>query len=234
MIVPAILLPLAVAAQRLRRLQVVPVPLEDPLEVGDELLLEARRHPVDAVHGPLLDPRDVEPLPREVLPDRVLIAVDQLALEGLSVQGVHFFFVVHALREPGLDALDQRPAGSLGLLGQDGLQRVVQDDDVLQLEPDGHAIHLRRSGKGLLVQRLFRLFDQADGFVQIRLLPGRRVVAEEAAYEINLLVSVPHLDCNGGAQSVAVWATLTPFNLTNGKPVRRDGYGWAIDILLLY
>src|SRR5436309_10779493 len=116
MIVPTILLPLALAAQRLRRLQVVPVSLEDALEVGDELLLEARRHPVDAVHRPLLDPPDVEPLPREVLPDRVLIAVDQLALEGLSVQGVHFFFIVHALRKPGLDALDQRSTSSLGLL----------------------------------------------------------------------------------------------------------------------
>src|SRR3989442_15918266 len=118
MIVPTILLPLALAAQRLRRLQVVPVPLEDALEVGDELLLEARRHPVDAVHWPLLDPRDVEPLPREVLPDRVFIAVDQLSRKGLSVQGVHFFFVVHALIEPGLDALDQLPAAALGLLGK--------------------------------------------------------------------------------------------------------------------
>src|SRR5438128_5248793 len=231
MIVPTILLPLALAAQRLRRLQVVPVPLEDALEVRDELLLEARRHPVDSVHRPLLDPRDVETLPREVLPDRVLIAVDQLAREGLSVQGVHFFFVVHALRKPGLDALDQRPAGALGLLGQDWLQRVVQDDDVLELEPDGHAVHLRRGGKGLLVQRLFRLFDQADGFVEIGLLPGRRVVAEEAADEIDLLVSVPHLESNGGAQSVAIWAALAPFRLAKGYPVRREGIGQGFGIL---
>src|SRR5207245_7752797 len=97
MIVPAILLPMALAAQRLRRLQVVPVPLEDALEVGDELLLEARRHPVDAVHGPLLDPRDVEKLSSEVLPDRVLVAVDQLAREGLCVTGVTFYFFVQFL-----------------------------------------------------------------------------------------------------------------------------------------
>src|SRR5437899_13008178 len=97
MIVPTILLPLALAAQRLRRLQVVPVPLEDALEVGDELLFEARRHTVVAVHGPLVDPRDVEPLPRKVLADRLLVAVDQLAPNGLSVQGFRFFFVVHAL-----------------------------------------------------------------------------------------------------------------------------------------
>src|SRR5437867_1331875 len=231
MIVPTILLPLALAAQRLRRLQVVPVPLEDALEVRDELLLEARRHPVDAVHRPLLDLRDVETLSREVLPDRVLIAVDQLAREGLSVQGVHFFFFVHALRKPGLDALDQWPAGALGLLGQDGLQRVVQDDDVLELEPDGHAIHFRRGGKSLLVQRLFRLFDQADSFVEIGLLPGRRVVAEEAADEINLLVRVPHLDCNGGTQSVAVWAALAPFRLAKGNPIRREGIGQGFGIL---
>src|SRR3989442_15982833 len=116
MIVPAILLPMALAAQRLRRLQVVPVPLEDALEVGDELLLEARRHPVDSVHRPLLDPRDVEPLPREVLPDPVLIAVDQLAREGLTVQGVYFFFHPYYLGKTGLHAFDQSPAGAPGLV----------------------------------------------------------------------------------------------------------------------
>src|SRR5207249_8357097 len=62
-------------------------------------------------------------------------------------------------------------------------------------------------------------------FVQIRLLPGRRVVAEEAADEINLLVRVPHLDCNGGTQSVAVWAALAPFRLAKGNPVWREGIG---------
>src|SRR5207249_5559675 len=48
-IVSAILLAPALPAQctRFRRLQVVPVPLEDTLEVRDELLFETRRHPVD-------------------------------------------------------------------------------------------------------------------------------------------------------------------------------------------
>src|SRR2546428_1831970 len=100
MIVPAILLPLALAAQRLRRLQVVPVPLEDTLEVRDELLLETRRHPVDTIHGPFLYTSDIPPFLREILPNRVLVGVDQLAFEGLRVQGIHFLFVAHALREP--------------------------------------------------------------------------------------------------------------------------------------
>src|SRR6266852_1880676 len=59
----AILLALALPAQgiRVRRLQVLPVPLEDGLEVGEEPLLKARRHPVDAVHRPFFDLLDIQP-----------------------------------------------------------------------------------------------------------------------------------------------------------------------------
>src|SRR5438093_11634976 len=226
-IVSGILLAPVLPAQCIRfpRLQVLPVPLEDTLEVRDELLLETRRHPVDTVHGPFLYTGDITPFLREILPDCVLVGVDQLAFEGLRVQGIHFLFVAHALREPGLDALDQWPADRLGLLGQHGLQRVIQDDDILELKADSHAVQARRLGEGLLVQRLLRLLDQADGLVEIGLFPLGRIVAEEAADEVDLLVGVPHLESNGRAQPMAVRAALAPFRLAKGNPIRHERIG---------
>src|SRR5207245_10916805 len=79
-IVSAILLAPALPAQctRFRRLQVVPVPLEDTLEVRDELLFETRRHPVDTVHGPFLYTADIPPFIRQTLPTRVIPREDHL------------------------------------------------------------------------------------------------------------------------------------------------------------
>src|SRR5438034_7576877 len=96
-IASAILLAPALPAQctRFRRLQVVPVPLEDTLEVRDELLFETRRHPVDTVHGPFLYTGDITLFFREILPDCVLVCVHQLTLACLLVQRIHSLFVAH-------------------------------------------------------------------------------------------------------------------------------------------